>query len=377
MSALNSGNSGFLGSSPMIDSERFKLLYGPYKMPICKLGEKLLCEYRDKELSVKGITDGLIQWPSAFRGKVLSPIVCGDLVRAIRTESEMAVAHHWGVCKETVRQWRRALNVPRMTNGSLRLVMDYASEKIFTPEAITRAKETLHSAEVRARLSAARKGRIQHPNTIAACRELGRRPKSEEWKRGLSERSKKMWENPEAHGLPSRRKWKEEELALIGTDSDKAVANALGLPVSVVKQKRDSLGISLLARRWNEEQIALLGTAADRQLARTLRKSPSAIQRQREKLGIPAFDPKPWTQAEIALIGTASDPEVGRKLGRAAACVQAKRMLLEIPAFILRWTEAELALLGTDTDENIARLLNRTEVAVKVRRNKSRIPAYR
>ena len=109
----------------------------------------------------------------------------------------------------------------------------------------------------------------------------------------MSERSKKMWENPEAHGLPSRRKWTEEELALIGTDSDKAVAKALGLPVNVVKHKRESLGISLLAQRWNEEQIALLGTAPDSQLARTLGKSTSAIQRKREKLGIPAFDLKP------------------------------------------------------------------------------------
>ncbi len=361
----------------MIDSERFKLLYGPYAPPKCKLGDKLLCEYRDLELTVRAITDGLIQWPSAFRGKLRSPIVCGDLVRAIRTESELAVAHHWGVSSTTVVKWRRALNVPRMTNGSLRLVMDYASEKIHTPEAITKAKEALHSAEVRARLSAARKGRTQHPNTIAACRELGRRPKSEEWKRGMSERSKRMWENPEAVGLPARRKWTEKELALIGTDSDRVVAEVLGLPVNVVKSKRDRLGISLLAQRWSEEQIALLGTAPDRQLAPTLRKSPSAIQRQREKLGIPAFDPKPWTDSEIALIGTASDPEVGRKLGRSASCVQAKRMYLGIPAFVLRWKPAELALLGTDTDQNVARLLNRTEEAVKVQRNKSRIPVYR
>jgi len=77
----------------------------------------------------------------------------------------------------------------------------------------------------------------------------------------MSERSKKMWENPEAYGLPSRRKWTEEQLALVGTDSDRAVANVLGLPVTVVKQKRERLGISLLAQRWKEDQIALLGTA--------------------------------------------------------------------------------------------------------------------
>ena len=81
----------------MIDSERFKLLYGPYEVPKRKLGDKLLCEYRDQEVTVKGMTDALIQWPCTRRRNQLSPIVCGDLVRAIRTESEMAVAHHWGV----------------------------------------------------------------------------------------------------------------------------------------------------------------------------------------------------------------------------------------------------------------------------------------
>jgi hypothetical protein len=326
-------------------------------------------------VTVGGITDALIQWPCARKGGLRSPIVCGDLVRAIRTESVLAVAHHWGVCDGTVWKWRLALNVAPMTNGSRRLRIDYAAETL-TPEVRTKAREAMHSADVRARLSAARQGRTQHPNTIAACRELGRRPKSEAWKRALSERSKKMWENPEAHGLPARRTWTKEELALVGTDSDKVVAKALGLPVSVVKYKRDSLGISLLAQRWNKEQIALLGTAPDSKLARKLGKSSSAIQRKREKLGIPAFVLNPWTPPEIALIGTASDPEVGRKLGRPAVCVQAKREQLGIPAFFVRWTPAELALLGTDTDRNIARLLNRTEVAVKVRRNKSGIPAY-
>jgi hypothetical protein len=360
----------------MIDSERFKLLYGPYKAPKCELGDKLLCEYRDREVAVKGMTNAIIQWPCTRRNSRQSPIVCGDLVRAIRTESVLAVAHHWGVRDETVWKWRKALNVPAMTNGSRRLRIEYAIETL-TPEARAKGKEAMHSPEVRAKLSAAKKGRPQHPNTIEACRRLGMRPKSEAWKRGLSERSKKMWENPQAHGLPSRRKWTEEELAIIGTDGDNAVANALGLPVNVVKHKRESLGISLLAKRWNQHEIALLGAAPDSQLARILGKSSSAIKRKRVKLGIPAFVLKPWTEAEIALVGTASDPEVGRQLGRPAHGVQAKREQLGIPAFILRWTPAELALLGTDTDRNIARLLNRTEEAVRVRRKKSRIPVYR
>ena len=360
----------------MIDFERFKLLYGPYVVPECKLGDKLHCEYRGRELTVKGMTDGLIQWPCTRRSRAKSPIVCGDLVRAIRTESAVAVAHHWGVRRKAVWKWRKALGVPPMTNGSRRLRIEYAAEH-FTPEFRAKSRAAMHSPEVRAKLSAARKGRPQHPNTIAACRALGKRPKSEEWKRGMSERSRKMWANREAYGLPSRREWTEEQLAVIGTDSDRAVALALGLPRNVVAYQRARMGISLLADRWKEHEIALLGTAPDSQLGRELGKSASAVTRKRVKLGIPTFVARPWTEPEIALLGTESDYEVGRKLGRPPSCIQGKREQLGIPPFILRWKPAELALLGTDEDRKIARLLGRTEEAVRVRRKKSRIPAYR
>jgi hypothetical protein len=359
----------------MIDSERFKLLYGPYVAPRCSLGDKLLCEYRGQEVTVIGMTDALIPWPRTRRSTNASPILCGDLIRAVRTESAMAVAHHWGVSQNTVWQWRRALDVPAMTNGSRRLRIEYAAETL-TPEVRAKAREAMHSEDVRAKLSALRKGRRQHPNTTAAFREFAKRPKSEEWKRGQSERSRKMWENPEAYGLPPRRHWTDEEIALLGTDTDRVIANSLGLPINVVKQKRQRLGISRLSQRWKEHEIALLGTAPDSELARKLGKSSSVIWRKREQLGIPTFL-KRWTDEEIALIGTASDPEVARKLGRTAACVQSKREQLRIPAFFVRWTRSEIALLGTDTDQNIARLLGRTTMAVQVRRKKLGIPAYR
>jgi len=261
-----------------------------------------------------------------------------------------------------------------MTNGSRRLRIEYAAETL-TSEVRAKAREAMHSEEVRAKLSAVRKGRRQHPNTTATFREMAKRPKSEEWKRGQSERSRKMWENPEAYGLPPRRHWTDEEIALLGTDTDRAIANVLGLPINVVKNKRDRLGISRLSQSWKEHEIVLLGTAPDSQLARKLGKSSSAIRRKREQLGIPTFL-KRWTDEEVALIGTASDPQVARKLGRTASCVQSKREQLGIPAFFVRWTRSEIALLGTDTDQNIARLLGRTEMAVKVRRNKLGIPAY-
>jgi hypothetical protein len=359
----------------MIDSERIKLLYGPYVPPKCRLGDKLACEHRGQEVTVNGITDAPIRWPCANRNRNASPILCGDLIRAVRTESAISVAYHWGVSTATVWKWRRALDVPPMTNGSRRLRIEYAAETL-TPEVRAKAREAMHSEEVRAKLSLIRKGRRQHPNTIAAFRKQAQRPKSEEWKRGQSERSRIMWENPEAYGLPPRRRWTDEEIALLGTDTDRAIAKLLGLPINVVKSKRERLGISRLSQRWKEHEIRLLGTAPDSELARKLGKSSSAIWRKREQLGIPTFLNR-WTDEEIALIGTASDPEVARKLGRTASCVQSKREQLGIPAFFVRWTRSEIALLGTDTDHNIAQLLGRTEMAVKVRRKKLGIPSYR
>ncbi len=196
----------------MKDPDRYLLLYGPYKPPECRLGHKLTCEYKGREVVVKGMTDSPIQWPCTRRNHRWSPIVCGDLVRAVRTESEIAVAHHWGVAYTTVWKWRRALNVPRMTNGSRRLRIDYAAETL-TPLVRALGKRAMSRPDVRAKLSALRKGRTQHPNTIEACRRLGQRPKSEAWRRAMSERSKKMWQNREAYGLPESREWTDEQLA--------------------------------------------------------------------------------------------------------------------------------------------------------------------
>jgi hypothetical protein len=359
----------------MIDSERFKLLYGPYMPPKCRVGDKLPCEYRGREVTVTGMTDAAIPWPCRRWNRNATPILCGELIRAVRTESEMAVAHHWGVSQTTVWQWRRALDVPRMTNGSRRLLIDHAAETL-TPEVRAKAREAMHSEEVRAKLSALRKGRRQHPNTTAAFREFAKRPKSEEWKQGQSERSRKMWENPEAYGLPPRRLWTNAEIALLGTDTDRAIARTLGLPMNIVRNERQRLGISALSQRWKEHEIALLGTARDSEVAHKLGKSASAVLQKRDQLGIPSFLNR-WTDEEIALIGTASNSEVARKLGRTKKCVQTKRKKLGIPAFVVRWTRAETALLGTDTDQNIAQLLGRTTTAVLLRRTRLGIPVYR
>ncbi len=161
----------------MNDSDRFRLLYGPYVPPKCRLGDKLACEYRGREVRFLCLTDAPIQWPSAVARGSMSPILCGDLIRAVRLESEIAVAHHWGVSRQTVFKWRRALGVPAMNEGSTRLYSAYVPEKL-TSEARAMSKEAMKSPEVGAKIRAALAGRPLHPNTIAGRQQTIHSPPS-------------------------------------------------------------------------------------------------------------------------------------------------------------------------------------------------------
>ena len=179
----------------MQDADRFKLLYEPYECPRFSVGDKVLCEYRDREVVVGGMTDGPIQWPYRKGPGPPGPILFGDLIRAVETEAEIAVAHHWGVSKKTVWAWRKTLEVPRMTRGGPQLAIAYAPERL-NEEARTSARLAMRRADVRARLSEAKVGKPLHPNMIAAQQEAVRKPKTEAWKRGMSRRMKEVWEHP-------------------------------------------------------------------------------------------------------------------------------------------------------------------------------------
>jgi hypothetical protein len=264
----------------MNDSERFRLLYGPYVPPKCRLGDKLACEHRGREVKMRALTDAPIQWPSAVASGSMSPILCGDLIRAVRLESEIAVAHHWGVSPQTVYKWRRALGVPEMNEGSSRLYSAYVPEK-FTPEVRAMGKEAMKSPEVGAKIRAALAGRPLHPNMIAGRQQAIHQPKSDGWKRKMSERMREHWFNSEQHGRPPCHRWTKEEVDLLGTDTDPAVARVLGLPTPIVHGKRRRLGIPRLVQRWTEPEIDLLGTNTDREVARMLGKSIGAVRMKR------------------------------------------------------------------------------------------------
>lgn len=72
-------------------------------------------------VQVNGFSDGRLSWPTRKRprGGVRTLVLTEDLVRAIRLESAVAVAHWWGISTKTVRVFRRLLDVPRNTPGTI------------------------------------------------------------------------------------------------------------------------------------------------------------------------------------------------------------------------------------------------------------------
>lgn len=72
-------------------------------------------------VQVNGFTSARLSWPTRKRptGGCRTLALTEDLVRAIRQESALAVAYWWGISTKTVSVFRRALDVPRNTPGTL------------------------------------------------------------------------------------------------------------------------------------------------------------------------------------------------------------------------------------------------------------------
>lgn len=80
----------------MRDEHRFKLRFGPYRVPRYRVGRVVSDEWRG-DVQVTGVSDGRLAWPiGKKKGCRPNLILCGDLVRAVKRESRIAVMHWWG-----------------------------------------------------------------------------------------------------------------------------------------------------------------------------------------------------------------------------------------------------------------------------------------
>jgi hypothetical protein len=108
-------------------------LLGTYRTPEFVYGDVVKCAVRGKVVIVD-LSDAPIRWPiGRARAKVGNErcrrrglILCGDLAEAVRRESQQAVMYFWGVGQYTAWQWRKALGVGAVTEGTSRLKSGFA-----------------------------------------------------------------------------------------------------------------------------------------------------------------------------------------------------------------------------------------------------------
>jgi hypothetical protein len=231
------------------------LLAGPYHPPALRRGDRAYCRFRRARVVITGRTNGRIRWllclsaGSFGRGGYF---VDKELVRAIRNESAAALMYWFGANKNTVVAWRKAFGVTSTNNpGTARL--------------IEKRNETMRKWQM----------------------------------------------SPEQRELQRR------------------IAIELNSAQYFAKYRRSN------GPDWTAKEIALLGTDVDRVIAEKVGRSVEAVNRKRKKLGIPRIPDRldrssQWTKAQIRLFRTDDDKTIAAKTGRTTVSVRMKRRRLRI-----------------------------------------------
>jgi hypothetical protein len=155
----------------MRDSERFRLLHGPYRTTKFRYGQSAWCEVRG-EVEIVGLHDAPIPWPvgKPRDGRAKSLVVTKGLLHAIRHESNQAVCEWWGVAPGTVSKWRGLLGVPATNDGTHRLRRAHGKERV--DEFVAAVVDTTRDPARRAKIAAARRGKPRPPHVVALLRTM-------------------------------------------------------------------------------------------------------------------------------------------------------------------------------------------------------------
>ena len=193
----------------MIDRERLKLLFGPYKAPRLRRRDRAFCLFRDCDVVITSWTDARISWPRcrAVHHRRGGPglLVDDELLRAIRTESAVALKHWFGVSTHAVWNWRKAFGVGQWgTEGSRRL-----------HKALSEAGAEITRGQ---------------PLSLRQVEQRRQRAINLNLGRNLKPGYQGPW-------------WTWKELALLGTYPDNVIARRVGRTVTAVRLMRTRLGI--------------------------------------------------------------------------------------------------------------------------------------
>jgi hypothetical protein len=221
----------------MEDAERYRLL-GQYRTPRFRIGLTVFCEVRG-EMVITGMTDAPILWPVGRRGRERpSLVVYKDLAKAVRRESNQAVAHWWGIHPQTVTKWRRLLGVERATEGTFRLQSEYTKEP-WAVEAFAKAHSKVRDPERCRKISESMRGKPKPLHVMDALHE-GRRGKkqSEETRRKISEANRRN-----GRLVPGTVLWTSEDDDLVRSLPAEEVVRRTGRSLIAVYARRSELKV--------------------------------------------------------------------------------------------------------------------------------------
>ena len=205
-------------------------------MPRLKPGRRAECEYAGT-VRVVAISDAPVQWPLGRVWGHRIPVLCGELVKAVKTEAACDVAAAWGVSPYLVGQWRKALNVRRTIGTHQRLSEGVRAANPARARKIARAK--LGQPRPRHVIEAMRQTHIGNPLPAAtrakmseAHRRRGTRPP---WLKPAWQ----PWEDKLCRTLPAAEVAKRTGRNLAAVYSRRAV---LGMPDGRTQAQRRKAG---------------------------------------------------------------------------------------------------------------------------------------
>jgi hypothetical protein len=174
-------------------------------------------------------------------------ILCGDLVKAVRSESARAIQHYWGVKDDTVGTWRKALGVEN-NNAGTRALRSRQWQIGGVGEATRPGpglEASFHSPERAAKIASAKRGKPQTPHIAEMLRRarLGIKHTAET-RRKMSEAAKNQ-----GRRIRYGRPFTADEDALIGRMPDAEVAKQTGRHPATVWVRRMRLGIESFRRK--------------------------------------------------------------------------------------------------------------------------------
>jgi hypothetical protein len=237
---MSDGGPGRFAQTIAMLGDRLRLLFGPYRTPRFRYGQRVFCEARGW-VKIIGLSDGPIPWPYGQRPgvKAKALILYADLARAVRREAAQAVAVWWGVGMYTVWKWRKALGVPKFNEGTRQVKRDNFLGPAYLA-ARKRAWAKARDPERRAKIGAALRGKPRPAHVIEAVRkaQLGIE-QSLETRRKRSEAHRRLGTRPPKAGQP----WTAAEDRLVHLLRPAEVAKRTGRTLQAAWRRRQQLGL--------------------------------------------------------------------------------------------------------------------------------------